>query len=689
MFPTGPATPEHRRAPRAAAGEDRIMQRNNLILMWTLAAALVLAVAPHLWPDTPDPVAPAPATPSTANALARRQAQIAALMAGLEATFDRVADEVRVTEPEHAEKLIKALQESKQRLIRVRMDAIISLLNQDRYDDAFKEEQKIADDLRDLLKTLTQDPTDLDRDRLEMQQLEDYKRQLDALIRRERGHVAESLRAADPHAAQADLADRIQAIEDLIRQQTAVRDQNVQTRTQGPPALAKTADRQRAVRQATQDAAGKFMAPDDAPPSTQPAPPPDTQPAAATRPADPSAADQAAAEVLRGKLRASPEPGSAELSRALDAQRRAEDHLAEGKGKAAESDQNQALEELQSVLDKLKAQHDRIARLPPDFGKQMERDQDDTRSATQDLDRQMEHDAQAAQPPASGTQPAPGTPGVPGAGAAGPKRPGQDQVQQAQQQMKDSEGDLHRNDPAGAAPKQTKARQKLEEARDQIEQRLAQLRQQMQEERLDSLEARFRAILERQRKATAATATLDKVAQAGGWTRTQDLACAQQGAEEAVLAELVRGALEIIREDGTTIVLPKIVAGVHDDLTLAGKLLADHKTDRATQDVQQDIEKTLQEIIDAIQRAQKQLAQGGGDSEGSAPSQNPPLVPDSAELKLLRSAQLRVNGRTQSLDQTRAPGAALTPAQQLLIQRVAALQNEVHGLAQEMAEKRP
>ena len=71
--------------------------------------------------------------------------------------------------------------------------------------------------------------------------------------------------------------------------------------------------------------------------------------------------------------------------------------------------------------------------------------------------------------------------------------------------------------------------------------------------------------------------------------------------------------------------------------------------------MQSEVETTLEELISALQRAQKEKQENdeGGGSSGGGGGGNQPLLPPSAELKALRSAQMRVNRRTKQLDQLR------------------------------------
>jgi hypothetical protein len=211
------------------------------------------------------------------------------------------------------------------------------------------------------------------------------------------------------------------------------------------------------------------------------------------------------------------------------------------------------------------------------------------------------------------------------------------------------------------------------------------LRDQVHDDRLADLETRFKAILVRQKVCTQNTQRLDTIALAGKWQRAEEKACSDCATEEAKLAELTGQALTIIKEDGTTVVLPRVVEGLREDLDTVSKLLQEHKTDVMTQELQKDIERTIGEILEAIKTAQKQSEEQKQQEQGEQEEKPQALVPGSAELKLLRTAQKRVNDRTSSFEAARPP--ALTPAQQLLVKRIAELQRDVHNLAEELANQ--
>jgi len=170
------------------------------------------------------------------------------------------------------------------------------------------------------------------------------------------------------------------------------------------------------------------------------------------------------------------------------------------------------------------------------------------------------------------------------------------------------------------------------------------------------------------------------------WTRADRLRLDDITREEHTLADLVDVAHQILVEDGTTVIFPRIVAALHDDMLNVHGRLAGERTDAYTQALEKDIEQTLEELIEALERAQEeQQSEGQGQDSPSQP-QHPPLVPDSAELKLLKSAQLRVNRRTKSFDKAR-PDGPLDTEMKSQVEKIAERQAEVAEMTEEMTER--
>ncbi|MEX0586569.1 MAG: hypothetical protein WD176_07995, partial [Pirellulales bacterium] len=372
------------------------------------------------------------------------------------------------------------------------------------------------------------------------------------------------------------------------------------------------------------------------------------------------------------------QPGQKPLERAVGNQKSAESNLDKGKGKAAEKDEAAAVVDLKAAREELIKERKRIASLPPEAFEEMAKGQDRTADKTDDLGKEM---AKAAAEGGSGSG------GEGEGGEAGKQQPGQQNVQQAQQQMKGASGKLRRKEPKQATRNQEKAVEELQKALEEIERRLAQLRKEMQAEKLAALEAHFRQMLEIQKPVTLATATLEKGRSKQPWQRRERLEAKRLADKERELAGMAQKALDIIVEDGTSVVFPRVVEQLREDLKSVGKLIDAENTGGYTQSVQRDIENTLKELIDALEEAQKQQDPSDSPPSDAPPSdEDPPLLPNSAELKLLKSAQLRVNNRTKTFDDVR-PEGPLEPVLREEVKRIVRQQETVADIAREMVER--
>jgi hypothetical protein len=155
------------------------------------------------------------------------------------------------------------------------------------------------------------------------------------------------------------------------------------------------------------------------------------------------------------------------------------------------------------------------------------------------------------------------------------------------------------------------------------------------------------------------------------------------------LAGKAQQALDIIVDDGTSVVFADVVEQVRDDLVGAGNLLIEHlRTDSDTAALQREIETTLEELIEALQLAQQQKESSGGEGGGSGAGQES-LLPNSAELKLLRSAQLRINRRTAALDQARPAHFKLDDPLKAESRKIAERQMEIAEMTARILERKP
>ena len=106
----------------------------------------------------------------------------------------------------------------------------------------------------------------------------------------------------------------------------------------------------------------------------------------------------------------------------------------------------------------------------------------------------------------------------------------------------------------------------------------------------------------------------------------------------------------LLREEGSSVAFPETVEQLRDDMVQVSERLAAAETDRITQGYEEDIIDALEEMIAALQKAQKDLEEQREREQQMGQPVSPedlPLVDQLAELKMIRALQMRVNKRTQ------------------------------------------
>lgn len=605
--------------------------------------------------------APVPALPQ--SGLGVRQQHVQRLMQQLEEKLISLTQSLSEKDPQRAARLHKTLLEAKQLSLEQRMASIARLLDDASLDKATDEQKRVVKDLERLAEVLLGEDR-RDATMAEIDRLERWRNQVQSLIEQQRQHVSESGKLADKDKAAAELGKQIAAVEKLIDSQKQVIADNQKARSDGINGLGPVAGQQKQVREATQELADKI----EGPPESE----------------DGGKQDGGKQDGQQSKQAPnSQQPGVAPLNDSIKHQKNAEKNLDKGRGKAGESDQKQALAKLEAALGELKREQSRIATLPPEAEDRQAEKQGDTAEKTGKVGDEI---AQAAQQ--SGQQG--GQQGGEQGSQSGGKPPAQQPIQNAQKQMQQAAKRLSDHKPAQAVPPADEALKDLKKALKEIEDRLAQLREEERLEKLAGLEARFQEMLVRQPAATASTAEVDK-RRAGSETlrRADAILLGKVATEEQALTEMASLALEIIRADGTSVVFPRVVQRMHGDLERVSKWLSNRDTGRLTQSTQIEIERTLEELIAALKEAQKTPKSGKPKSgkPGQPQESEDPLMPDNAELKLLRAAQERVNRLTQEFDKQWQTKPLDDPAREE-IRRISQRQQDIAIMTEEMIKRK-
>ncbi len=232
--------------------------------------------------------------------------------------------------------------------------------------------------------------------------------------------------------------------------------------------------------------------------------------------------------------------------------------------------------------------------------------------------------------------------------------PGKDQVFRARQMMQESLEQLQKQLRDKALEKQDGVIEELQKAVEELQKKLLQLREEEKELILASLEARFQRMLSMQIQIYDDTVDLNTTP-VDDWLDTmfaRSREVAQQQAELQVLCEQTMG---LLKEDGTSVAIVLSVEDIFTDMHTIASRLRESKVGTLTQSLETDIIEALKELIEATQREMQDMkSEEHQQQTQSGEQKEPPLVQLMAEIKILRSLQLRVNRRTQRIDRLMA-----------------------------------
>jgi hypothetical protein len=488
------------------------------------------------------------------------------------------------------------------------------LIEEANYDEALQRMEQVRRDMTSLLDLLLNRDLDLRKLMEEIASLEQFKERVEDLIEEQPEEKDRAARAAALQKHLEDLEKAIDKVDEIVAEQTELREEANSAGLAAEPDAAKAMEvKEAGLRGATEQLEQKLE---------------DIE-AQAKELAAGEGAETGAQEF--GQEAAGSASGSA--GAAAQAMGGAESKLQQNKPESSLQDMDKAIDDLseaKKTLEEMRAEAQRqLLELPFD---EQAKAQENTRIDTDKLAQDME----AASKPEGEEAPKP--------------VPGQQNVQQAVPKQKSAAGSLKEYKPDDASQDQQDALDELAEAQEKLDDALAQLRQELKDEVLRSLEERFGAMLAKQKELSARTKAAQRLresrlvaeGQVPGEVKTR---CGEIATGETELAAEANDAIKLLEEEGSTAVFPAATEMIRDDLQLTAARLQEFKSGRTTQMLQRDIEDALSELVDALR---KQIEAGEGQA-GQTDGQ-PPLVPMSAELKLLLAKQKRVNRNTLEYD---------------------------------------
>jgi hypothetical protein len=270
-------------------------------------------------------------------------------------------------------------------------------------------------------------------------------------------------------------------------------------------------------------------------------------------------------------------------------------------------------------------------------------------------------------------------------GQSGPKTPGREELERAREAMERAMENLKKNKRQDASDDQDDAVAELQRAKEKLEEILRQLREEEKERFLAMLEARFQRMLAMELLVYDGTVKLSRGSSADQSRQSaRGLQLARQQDEVALEATK---AVTLLREEGTAVAFPEAVEMMRDDMRQAGKRLEKTDVGEITQSIERDIIDALEEMIDALQKemekSKKKDQQQQQQQDGQQQDQE--LVDKLAELKMLRTLQLRINNRTRRLGREvegeQAENAEVIDQLQDLAERQARVQKATYDIS--------
>ncbi|MBL9163798.1 MAG: hypothetical protein JNL18_13790 [Planctomycetaceae bacterium] len=558
-----------------------------------LMAAMLIAAAGHAFGTVRLAVAQeaAPATAAAPEAagsesLAEIEARLADRYARLETLVERLAELSRSTQPRRATLLRQLISQSRDRDVTGRFEKVIAALEQESFSSAIDGQTALEVELNKLLELLLQEDRDRQIDS-ERKRIGRYLQEVNRLIRMQRGVKART----DGGDEAQELADDQQQVGDKTRELGDEVEEAEQTAAEKAASESPEAGGENSGGKPD-----KGESPEDGEPKAGEANEAEPKPADSDVPKQPDAAEPKSGE---------PTPGD------------------EAQQESSKSGENKPGE---SPADQGKPSEGKPSEGKPSQGSPPES------SGEQGQPSESGGEQQAAEPP----------PDNPMQRAAQKLRQAQQRMEQAQQKLEESQRD-------GAVEDQAKAVEELEQAKAELERILRQLREEELERMLVMLEARFRKMLDAQVEVYDETKKLDAATEKAP-EHELEIAGGRLARKETLIVREADRALLLLREDGTSTAFPEAIEQARDDMESIAERLRETHVDLITQGLEEDVIAALEETLAALQQALKDLReQKGQPQQGQGQSQpgEKPLVDQLAELRMIRSLQVRVNKRTQ------------------------------------------
>jgi hypothetical protein len=257
----------------------------------------------------------------------------------------------------------------------------------------------------------------------------------------------------------------------------------------------------------------------------------------------------------------------------------------------------------------------------------------------------------------------------------------QRRVAAARKKMEDAQKKLDKAEREGAIKDQENALRELEQAKAELEEILRQLREEELARLIEMLEKRFAQMLAMQEAVYRDTQGLHAVP-AASRGQGEKIEAGRLSRDEDLIRIEADKALNLLKEEGSAVAFPKTVEAMRDDMSQIAELLSAVEVDELTLAMEEDVIATLKELLEALKKAKKDLKDKKQQKGQSGEAGENPLVDKIAELKMIRSLQLRVNRRTKLIAET--ADVATNPKSLEMLRKLAATEQEVFQITRDI-----
>lgn len=613
----------------------------NIQLIWAALAVMMSLASSGL---AQDEAADAPATETTAEKLTLEQRQkiLAAKFERFEATLLKIAEYTRKSDPDRAELLIQAVGKSRESDISPQMALIINMLENRQWGTAADQQEQMVDELK-LILDILQSEDERERLKAEIARIQDILKDVNRITSMQKGVRADTERGGDFEdlkGRQAKVADATQDLNNKIDRQDAEKNSEGSRGSKG-----------------SKGQSGDSESKDDDDDDDDK----ENENKNENKDSESGNEDEAGDEKSDSKGDDDSKENEDSDSKPNESgenkgDQKPRDGSQESKGSEQSSDSQQS--ESQQSNSQSNSQQNQNQDQQNQDGNQQKNQQQQNNNQSQEADQQQQ-------------------------------TPGREELERAREKMEEAIKELEKKARDAASDKQDEALAELEAAKEKLEEILRQLREEERELLLAALEVRFRRMLEMEYGVKNGTLKLARIPEEERITRHAERATQLSRDQDAVILEADK-ALVLLREEGSSVAFPEAVQQMQEDMEIISDRLRRIKVDELTQAIEDDVIESLKEMIEALRKEMEKLKeqQQQQQQQQQGEPQDPALVDQLAELKLLRSLQQRINRRTRQYGRLIRGEQADDPETIELLRQLGGRQDRIRQAAYDLATGR-